>query len=443
MKQYSVAWDLFPLNLSQYFTEIAETNIFKDATLVSDDNEEFRVHKVILSCFSETLRESFTAHHNDDITIVLPSIKSDVLHILLQFIYNGKVEFSSGKLEDVLEAGRYLKIDGMTEENVYLQDIDEEVTLVIKKEEESNENSLSEIDLKSEDDHLKNNKRNFNRIFKIDERINILCSQCDFKTTDDLEMKDHIVQNHIEEERYCHICDNRSYPTWKKFRNHMKDVHKWQIRFCNHCEFLAHSVSELREHAVEIHSNKGSDLKCNVCPRKLPSQRKLKIHVAIKHGHRIFACTQCDYKTSYRKEEIRTHIEAVHEGIRYNCEFCDYKGTTKPNLKNHISSIHENQRFYCNQCDVSSTKQGYINRHIKLDHEGFRYKCDECDHVAKTAYIIKMHKNKKHDNNFVYCDFCKFKTHRKVYLKKHQEKKHFKTENNILATSVKIDIKSE
>ena len=223
-------------------------------------------------------------------------------------------------------------------------------------------------------------------------------------TKDDLEMKDHIIENHIEEDRYCPICDNRSYPTWNKFRNHMSDVHKWQVRFCNYCKYLAHSVPDLKEHVVKFHRNENANLKCNVCRRELPSQRKLKIHTALIHGSRIFSCAECE-KTSSRKDDIRTHIDAVHEGVRYDCELCDYKGTTKPNLRDHISSNHDHQRFYCNKCDVSSTKQSYINRHIKLDHEGFRFKCDECEHTAKTAYVIKMHKKKKHDKVFIHCDF--------------------------------------
>jgi len=419
MTQYSVTCDLFPLNLTQYCKEIADTNVFKDVTLVSDDNVEFKTHKALLSCFSQTLRNSF--NEDDDLTIVLPGINSGVLQILLHFIYTGNTSFSSVNLEDVMDAGRYLKVEGMTEENVYLQDIDvdEEATLHVKREQESNENVQPDI-------HTKNDKR----IFKLNEKINIMCCQCSFMTKDDLEMKDHIVENHIEEERYCPFCYKKSYPTWKKFRIHMKDVHKCQTRFCNYCEFIAHSVNDLREHMAKIHSNKGSNLKCNVCHRKLPSLRKIQIHTALMHGSRIFKCTECT-KSSSRKEDIQIHIEAVHEGVRYDCEFCDYKGTTKSNLKYHISSIHDSQRFFCNKCDVSSTKQSYINRHFKLEHEGFRFKCDECDHTATTAYVIKMHKKKKHDKVFIHCEFCKFKTHTKYNLNKHQQRRHFKAENNI------------
>ena len=416
MKQYFIAWDSFPINLLQYIKEIAYRNVFTDVTLVSDDKVEFRAHQVILACFSEIFRDC-VPEHQDTITILLPGIKSNVLQVLIDFIYTGNTTFEVNnmvKVEDLLEAGRCLRIQGIKEANFHQQNSDEKYPISIKLEE-----------FKAEDEKsLRNKQRNFKRIFDLDERINILCSQCDFITKDDLEMKDHIILNHVEEERYCTICDNKSFPTWKKFRNHIRDVHKHQFRWCNHCEFLALSISDLKDHVAQIHSSKGSNIKCDQCSKKLPSQRNLKIHLAVKHGCRIFSCTECDYKTSYRKDSVRTHIESAHKGIRYYCKSCDYKGTTKANLRDHINSVHKNQRFYCNQCDVSSSQKGYINRHIKTDHEGHRFKCDKCDYMAKDAYVVRDHIKLKHDKIFLFCNICKYKTHNKRNLKSHTNKKH-------------------
>ena len=52
-----------------------------------------------------------------------------------------------------------------------------------------------------------------------------------------------------------------------------------------------------------------------------------------------YQCQECDYKAS-QSINLRTHVEAIHEGVRYSCDQCGYKATTAGNLKTHIDSIH-------------------------------------------------------------------------------------------------------
>ena len=128
MKQYFIAWDSFPINLLQYIKEIAYGNVFTDVTLVSDDKVEFRAHQVILACFSEIFRDC-VPEHQDTITILLPGIKSNVLQVLIDFIYTGNTTFEVNnmvKVEDLLEAGRCLRIQGIKEANFHQQNSDEQ-----------------------------------------------------------------------------------------------------------------------------------------------------------------------------------------------------------------------------------------------------------------------------------------------------------------------------
>ena len=52
-------------------------------------------------------------------------------------------------------------------------------------------------------------------------------------------------------------------------------------------------------------------------------------------------------------------MQSVHEGIKYTCECCDYKATTKRNLKKHVKSVHN---------DYKST--------TKNDHDEVKQSCD-------------------------------------------------------------------
>ena len=42
----------------------------------------------------------------------------------------------------------------------------------------------------------------------------------------------------------------------------------------------------------------------------------------------------------------------------------------------HINTVHEGVRYDCNQCDYRYTQQGKHTTHIKLVHNGLRYNCN-------------------------------------------------------------------
>ena len=42
------------------------------------------------------------------------------------------------------------------------------------------------------------------------------------------------------------------------------------------------------------------------------------------------------------KQDLKKHVEAVHEGIKpFKCSVCDVKFANKQHLKKHIETIHE------------------------------------------------------------------------------------------------------
>ena len=45
-----------------------------------------------------------------------------------------------------------------------------------------------------------------------------------------------------------------------------------------------------------------------------------------------------------RLESLKTHIQSVHEKIKYSCNQCDHQATTQSNLKKHIQSMHDKIR---------------------------------------------------------------------------------------------------
>ena len=48
---------------------------------------------------------------------------------------------------------------------------------------------------------------------------------------------------------------------------------------------------------------------------------------------------------------FQDHIKSVHEGIRFSCEQCDYKATSRANLKKHVQGRHAARTLPCDYCD--------------------------------------------------------------------------------------------
>ena len=46
-------------------------------------------------------------------------------------------------------------------------------------------------------------------------------------------------------------------------------------------------------------------------------------------------CDKCDYKAS-TAQKLKIHADAIHDGVRYPCNFCQYKATQKWSLNRHI-----------------------------------------------------------------------------------------------------------
>ena len=46
-------------------------------------------------------------------------------------------------------------------------------------------------------------------------------------------------------------------------------------------------------------------------------------------------------KTFAHTEGLKNHVRTIHEGIRYQCDYCEKSFTQQNNLKLHIKNTHE------------------------------------------------------------------------------------------------------
>ena len=80
-----------------------------------------------------------------------------------------------------------------------------------------------------------------------------------------------------------------------------------------------------------------------------------------------FHCEQCE-SVFTQKTHLITHIQSIHEGVKYTCNQCHYQATQQSHLTTHIKSIHDGVKYPCNQCDYQATQRCALRRHVKSKH---------------------------------------------------------------------------
>ena len=112
------------------------------------------------------------------------------------------------------------------------------------------------------------------------------------------------------------------------------------------------------------------------------------------------------------------HTNAVHLGIIFPCDLCDYNALHRGDLKRHVISKHLGTNFPCDQYSFQTSSKSYLNIHKNSIHNGLR-PCDLCwDYTGQTNHALKYvegnHLGLQH-----LCLMCESKFKLKSYLNMH------------------------
>ena len=91
-ERVGLQWDHFESNLGSKFADLRREEHFSDVTLVSEDGQVVKAHKVLLSATSPVLDDILKSQDHSKPLIFMRGVNADVLSSLLDFIYFGQVE---------------------------------------------------------------------------------------------------------------------------------------------------------------------------------------------------------------------------------------------------------------------------------------------------------------------------------------------------------------
>ena len=309
--------------------------------------------------------------------------------------------------------------------------------------------SCQECDFKAT--RIENVKSHVLRIHR--KQFDFKCTQCPKQYTTKSELNFHINSSHKIKTLKCPHCSN-TYSVEKYLKFHFKQIHGPESakkernatkHDCGHCDFKSVSPMILRNHMKFIHKDRSrNELICDVCGHQEynwePFRKHLKTNhieiysqkVLIKQTKHEIKCPQCDSTFGYQMD-MKRHVKAVHEGIKYTCEQCDFKSGYKNMLRLHIKKVHELYRHKCSLCDELFTYSDRLRDHIRVVHEGLHYNCQVCNrpHTLKknldrhlgiyhtVSSLVNMNEIQEHK-----CESCAFQTTNVRVMKTHLNKFH-------------------
>uniref|UniRef100_A0AAY5KIL9 C2H2-type domain-containing protein n=1 Tax=Esox lucius TaxID=8010 RepID=A0AAY5KIL9_ESOLU len=172
------------------------------------------------------------------------------------------------------------------------------------------------------------------------------CGTCErsFKYKDTLK-KHHVAAPSsaptLKEPKPCGVC-GKVFNRASGMAIHMRSHSSERPFPCLNCDKTFAQLSYLVVHE-RVHSGE-YPYQCSVCPGKFRTANSLTIHSRKHTGEKPFLCWQCG--KSYRAaSELAVHMGTHSEEKPFSCSQCDMTYRTKTQMNTHIEQVHDGVRF--------------------------------------------------------------------------------------------------
>ena len=259
----SIVCPSFQQRAKNAFRDLTHTHDFVDVTLVSDDKQQFKAHKVILGSGSSFFREILGCNPHPHPLIFMRGVHSTSLTSILQLMYIGEVEVLQESLEKFINLAKELNLEGLEESGQNF------VTTEQRNEEEELQERLPKKARLDDNVAADIEENNYEAALPI----------CEDEDDDEIVLLDDKDQNHTKVYR-CDNCDfvsGRSSSFEKhKLTSHNAKAFSSNSDFpCKECDFLAGNMDELKAHKVHVHGG----IPCNHCGKRFSGMAGLRKHI--------------------------------------------------------------------------------------------------------------------------------------------------------------------
>ena len=110
-EKYTLNWHTFSEHLQLMFKDLyQEEGRYSDVTLVSDDQTQFKAHKIVLSACSPVFKKIIDSNPSQHPLIYLRGIQSYEIESILQFMYLGEGKFYQERMGEFIKVAKDLEV---------------------------------------------------------------------------------------------------------------------------------------------------------------------------------------------------------------------------------------------------------------------------------------------------------------------------------------------
>ncbi|XP_017292863.1 BCL6A transcription repressor b isoform X2 [Kryptolebias marmoratus] len=163
--------------------------------------------------------------------------------------------------------------------------------------------------------------------------------------------------------------------------------------FCNGCDSKFTEEESLKDHMVQVHSDK--PYKCDCCQAAFRYKGNLASHKTVHTGAKPYHCNVCGAQFN-RPANLKTHAR-IHSGEKpYKCETCGSRFVQVAHLRAHVL-IHTGEKPYpCEICGTHFRHLQTLKSHMRI-HTGEKpYHCEKCDLHFRHKSQLRLHLRQKH-----------------------------------------------
>merc|ERR1712150_415475 len=224
------------------FKDLYQEGRYTDVTLVSDDQTQFKAHKIVLSACSPVFKKIIDSNPSQHPLIYLRGIQSYEMESILQFVYLGEGKFYQERMGEFIKVAKDLEVKEISKgvempgevEDIIDDNIPENVEETFQQENQSQvqKPKLRRARSQISTDTKSNKCPECEAVFKakssmlthyrsMHEGVRYSCNQCDYQATQQGSLQTHITAKHNDTVYKCDSCDyqtkwRQSYYTHKK-----------------------------------------------------------------------------------------------------------------------------------------------------------------------------------------------------------------------------------
>ena len=110
-EKYTLRWHSYSDHLREALNEMLLSSEFADVTLVTDDKQQIRAHRNILSACSQVFKSILQIDSNNSNPVIyLRGIQHSEIQSIMQFIYLGEARFYEERMSEFITISKNLEI---------------------------------------------------------------------------------------------------------------------------------------------------------------------------------------------------------------------------------------------------------------------------------------------------------------------------------------------